>query len=101
MTNAQIIYNARVQLMKAGKIAADNEGQPEEIHTYDHWKKLGYHVLKGEKAICKLNIWKPVQRKGRKAETQPDNEEEKTEPAPWMIPKTAFFFSRSQVDSIA
>lgn len=98
MTNAEIIYNARMALAKDGKLAVDAEGQPEEIHTYDHWKKLGYQVLRGEKAVCKLSIWKPVQRKGRKPE---QDEEQGEAPAPWMLPKTAFFFSRSQVDSLA
>jgi len=71
------------------------------MHTYDHWKKLGFQVLKGEKAICKLNIWKPVSKKSKK---QPEPEEAEGQDAKetlYMIPKTAFFFSRSQVDSIA
>lgn len=99
MTNADIIFNARMQLAKDGKIAMTEEG-PEEIHTYDHWKKLGYQVLRGEKAVCKLNIWKPIKGKGKRADEQAEDEQDKKEPAPWMVPKTAFFFSRSQVDSV-
>lgn len=94
MTNAEIILNAQRQLEKAGKISAD-----EEIHTYNAWKKLGFHVLRGEKAICMLKIWKPVTKKGRKAE--PEGDEERQEENPWMMLKNAYFFSRSQVDSIA
>lgn len=97
MTNEEIIYNARKQLAKDGKIAVSPEGQPEEIHTYDNWKKLGYHVLKGEKAICKLSIWKPVSKKKKQEQEQEVPEDERT---PWMVPKTAFFFSRSQVDEL-
>lgn len=100
MTNSEIIYNARMQLAKDGKLIVDENGEVEEIHTYDHWKKLGYHVLRGEKAVCKLNIWKPVSKK-RKAEQEPDPDEERKEPKPWMMAKTAFFFARLQVDSIA
>ena len=98
MTNAEIIYNARMQLAKDGKIATV-DGEPEEIHTFKKWRELGYTVLRGEKAICKLGIWKPVQKKGRKPEQEPD-EDDKKEPAPWMVAKTAFFFSRSQVDAL-
>ena len=103
MTNAEIIYNAKIQLAKDGKLTIDASGEIEEIHTYDHWKKLGYQVLKGEKAICKLNIWKPISKKKAQKEQEEAGEEkeEKKEPAPWMMPKTAFFFSRSQVDKIA
>lgn len=100
MTNAEIIYNARMQLAKEGKLKVDAEGQPEEIHTYNHWKKLGFYVLRGEKAVCKLNIWKPVPGKGRKPDPDEEQGEDKQAPAPWMIPKTAFFFSRSQVDCV-
>ncbi len=96
MTNAEIIYKARVRLAADGKIGL-NDGEPEEIHTYDHWKKLGYQVLRGEKAVCRLNIWKPVPKKQK-----PDqDDDEQKEVTPYMIPKTAFFFSRAQVDSIA
>lgn len=95
MTNYEIIYNARKQLAKDGKLIIDENGEIEEIHTYDHWKKLGYHVLRGEKAICKLSIWKPVSKK-KKQEPEQDQEEK----TPYMIPRTAFFFSRSQVDEL-
>ena len=99
MTNAEIIFNAQVQLAKVGKLAVDNENGIEEIHTYNAWKKLGFHVLRGEKAVCALKIWKPIDKKGRKPECEED--EEKQDATPWMILKTAYFFSRSQVDSLA
>ena len=95
MTNAEIIYRARMDLVKNGKIEMVND-QPEEIHTFNKWSELGFTVLRGEKAVFKLTIWKPTKRKGRKPE-----QEDEEEPTPWMIPKTAFFFSRSQVDSLA
>lgn len=96
MTNAEIIYAARMQLAKTGKLETVN-GQPEEIHTYQAWKKLGYQVLRGEKAVCMLRIWKPIPKKGRKPE--PDGDEEQQD-NPWMMLKAAYFFSQSQVDSI-
>ena len=98
MTNAEIILSARNQLYKAGKLRKNEDNQIEEIHTYNAWKKLGFHVLRGEKAICMLKIWKPVTKKGRKAD--PDGDEERQEESPWMMLKNAYFFSRSQVDSL-
>lgn len=95
MTNAEIIYAARVQLANTGKLNTVN-GVPEEIHTYQAWKKLGYQVLRGEKAVCILKIWKPIPKKGK---PEPE-EEEKRKDDPWMMLKTAYFFSQSQVDSI-
>ena len=97
MTNAEIIMAARMELAKAGKLEIIN-GEPQEIHTYNAWKRLGFQVLKGQKAVCMLRIWKPIPKKGTKPVQIED--EEDNEQKPWMMPKNAFFFSASQVDSI-
>lgn len=89
MTNKQIIDNARFGLAADGKLEMVN-GQPEEIHTYNKWKELGYQVFRGEKAICKLAIWKPISKK--KAEDEEEQEKDVR-----MTMKTAFFFSAKQV----
>lgn len=103
MTNAEIIYAARMQLAKTGKLETV-DGQPEEIHTYQAWKKLGYQVLRGEKAVCMLRIWKPIPKKGGAGKPapkpEPEQDEEQQNASPWMILKAAYFFSQSQVDSI-
>lgn len=72
MTNNMIIFWASVELMKEGKLSGTgrmveielDDGQrisveePEEIHTFAAWKKMGFIVKKGEKATAQINIWK-------------------------------------------
>lgn len=103
MTNEQIIFNERMELMKNGIIGksgrkilvADMYGnqkeieEPEQMHTYAEWKKRGYTVKHGQHAVSKLTIWKHTR---AKAEKEGDKDKEK------MFMKTAFFFSASQVD---
>ena len=96
MTNKQIIANAQMKLAADGIIEVVN-GIPEEIHTYAKWKQLGYQVLRGEKAVCKLNIWKPVTSK-KKVE---ENGEEKEVETERMTIKSASFFARNQVEAMA
>lgn len=105
ITNAMIVQNAQFQLMEQGKIGttgnmlkftdeAGNEfemPEPEPIHTFAMWKKLGYHVKRGESAIVKLQIWKYA------AAKKTDDTAEVEENAR-MFMKTAFFFSLSQVE---
>lgn len=71
MTNAQIIMNESIRLMEEGilkgngqfaEIETENGTMvielPEEIHTFNGWKQLGYSVKKGEKSSIKFPIWK-------------------------------------------
>lgn len=72
MTNAQIIFNARMELLEAGKIQStgkvyemeteDGERirieEPEELHTFAKWRELGRVVKKGEHAITAVTLWK-------------------------------------------
>lgn len=53
ITNAMTIMLKEVELQQAG-IITENEC----IHTYQHWKAIGFQVKKGEKAIAKFPIWK-------------------------------------------
>ena len=67
MTNEMIIFWNAVDLMNSGLIGTtgrsvtiqDAEGnekvlmEPEAIHTFSHWKELGYSVKKGEHAARK------------------------------------------------
>jgi hypothetical protein len=71
MTNAQIIFNQSMKLMEEGKIGTTGRtltmigedgskttvNEPEAIHTFAEWKRLGYMVQKGQKAIAKFSIW--------------------------------------------
>lgn len=82
MNNAQIIFNESIELMKEGIIGTtgrqltieyekDGEmvkeviNEPEPIHTYKEWQKLGLQVQKGEKAIAKFTIWMYTDKKSK------------------------------------
>lgn len=107
MTNAQIIFNEAVELMKNGKIGTtgrqfeveDENGnkmmldEPEAIHTFQTWKKLGYCVKKGEKAVAQFHIWKCVSK-------ETENSEGITEEQKRMFMKKTSFFSASQVQAM-
>ena len=71
MTNAQIILNESIRLMEEGILKGSGRfGEietdtgtitielPEDIHTFNGWKALGYSVKKGEKSSIKFPIWK-------------------------------------------
>lgn len=109
MTNAAIINEAAYQLMVEGKIGTtgraitvkmlDKDGnefekvipEPEMLHTFQHWKSLGFKVKKGEHAVARIEIWKHAS----KMETDDNGEEiDKSR----MFRKVACFFSMSQVE---
>ena len=87
MTNLEIIATAKKQLIAAGKIRPEDE-----IHTYNHWKRLGYQVFRGEKAVACITIWKSFQ-----AKAADDDEEKDQPPKTGMRKKNSYFFSSQQV----
>lgn len=107
MTNAQIIGNASIELMNAGKIGTtgrtlifiDATGteitmpEPEAIHTYSTWKEMGYQVQKGQKAVAKITIWKHAV---RTIKTDDGSEAQQEH----MFPKLSAFFAAHQVEPI-
>ena len=107
MTNAEIIMSNRIFLMEQGLLKATDQKMmhvdengvrkecfvPEEIHTFNAWKKMGFIVQKGEHAIAKFPIWK-YSEKTRKD----DDGEEKKDAKMYM--KVAFFFTAEQVKPI-
>ena len=107
MTNAQIVFNAQIELMKSGIIrttgnvlemelpdgTTETMPEPEAIHTYKTWQRLGYQVRRGEKAITDLHIWKYTTKKKSDAATVEDEENK-------MFFTKAYFFSAAQVDKI-
>ena len=108
MTNEQIILSNRVFLMEEGVlngtgetfIFEDENGRreievPEEIHTFNVWKSLGYAVRKGEHSVARFPIW---QKSKGKPEGETEEEEKKNKDRYYM--KTAFFFTRKQVEEI-
>jgi hypothetical protein len=76
MTNAQIIFNESVNLMKAGMLKGTGEFVtveledgtreqleiPEAIHTFARWKAYGRQVKKGEHAAFTAYIWKHTEK---------------------------------------
>ena len=107
MTNAQIILNESIKLMKDGVLAgsgikatltaADGTQEvielPESIHTFAAWKAAGYSVKKGEQAIAKFAIWKYA------SDKQADDEN--ADESGHCFLKVSFFFKRAQVEKIA
>lgn len=109
MTNEEIVMRESVELMKQGILASagqfeseDGDGNviivdiPEEIHTYQEWKLMGMQVKKGEHAIAKFPVWKPV--KGKK---KADDEQEQPSKNQRFIMCNASWFKGSQVEEIS
>lgn len=79
MTNAQIIMT---------EVAL--HGVQEEVDTYAGWKRRGYQVQKGNKALFKTRIWKPCKSKAKKQDEDGEDESK-------LIMVDASFFGLSQV----
>ena len=107
MTNTMIIATEQLRLLNDGilhytgkmievynmalcRVEETAEIQP--IHTYAHWKSMGYQVKKGEKAIAKFPIWKYT--KGKKKEMTEEEAQEKG----YCFMKMSAFFSDEQVE---
>ena len=111
VTNRQIIFLAACDLVEDGKIQTTgrmidfemDDGmvitvpEPEPIHTFQHWKALGYRVNKGEHAITKLSIWKYVDKKKKGDEAEKAEDEENAVKAGHCIRKESHFFALHQV----
>ena len=90
MTNNAIILGQLMLLIADNKISEE-----EEIHTYAHWKSLGYQVKKGQKAVAQFPIWKYTSKK--KAE---EVSEEEAQARGYCFMKMSSFFSTKQVEPI-
>ena len=106
MTNEQIIFAARCDLMEQGLIGTTGRTlqfemedgttkympEPEEIHTYSYWKsEYGLVPKKGTHAVATLQIWKC----GKKKKVDQDGDGKDQE---HMFKTKGFFFSPSQVE---
>lgn len=107
MTNAMIILLESVKLMEAGVLSGtgqvitveDANGKkeleiPEDIHTYQHWKSLGYQVKKGSKAVAQFPIWKYTAKR-----TQDESEEQAQESGHCFL-KMSSWFKKDQVEEV-
>lgn len=113
MTNAEIVLSNRIFLMEQGILKGipgtsllwkDEQGEreilmPEEIRTFDDWKRLGFIVQKGQHAVARFEIWMP--KKGRaKAGAEKEDEDQKEKAPRGFYKKMAFFFTIDQVKKI-
>lgn len=112
MTNEEIVFRNRVILMANGVISGipgttmkfkNEQGEekeimiPEEIFTFEEWKRRGYMVQKGQHSIARFPIWMP--KKGKKAEPPKDVDEKEMNSNGFYM-KVAYFFTLSQVKKI-
>lgn len=92
MTNAQIIVEAMLLA----------ELDPEEVvvDTFAGWKRKGYTVKKGEKAVFQTSIWKPSKKNHVKESEVEENEvpTEDTEKHTYLHLVKASFFTSDQVE---
>lgn len=118
MTNAQIIQNESFRLMEEGILKGSGQYAtietedgtmtvelPEEIHTFNGWKELGYSVKKGEKSSIKFPIWKHTRKmlntNTGNAEMDKMNEAVNAKGGETsMFMKTAAWFTFGQVEPI-
>lgn len=101
MTNAEIITRAAVAAGIITEKDAENvvmHGMELPLHTFAEWNKRGYSVKKGEHAALKTEIWNYAQGKKKKESKKEENAEEET--AGHYYIKTAYFFTRAQVEAI-
>nr|DAZ80658.1 MAG TPA: protein of unknown function (DUF1738) [Caudoviricetes sp.] len=112
MTNASIILNESIRLMKSGILSGtghfidivDEGGKteqleiPEEIHTFNAWKQRGYIVRKGEHAVASFPIWKYIGSK-RKESDEPQETDESGSNG-YCRMKLSHFFTAAQVQPL-
>lgn len=106
MTNEQIIFAARCDLMEQGVIGTTGRTlqfemqdgttkmmpEPVEIHTFKFWKdNYGMVPKKGTHAIATLQIWKC----GKKKKNSDDEEDQDR-----MFLGKGFFFSPDQLEPL-
>lgn len=87
MTNAEIIT-----------VACAAAGVMEKVDTYQGWKRAGYQVQKGSRALFSTKIWKPRNKSRRDIEREEAGEE--VEDKGRFIMVKASFFGLSQVAPI-
>lgn len=114
MKNSEIVFANRVFLMEQGVIKGipgtsllwkDDQGEreimmPEEIKTFDAWRKEGFIVQKGQHAVAKFQIWMPKTKKGKKVEAgESENADDAEMMAKGFYKKLSYFFTRDQVQA--
>lgn len=85
--NEQPATVADVEIM----LAAD------ELHTFDHWKKEGKSVKKGETHLIECYLWKYTTRPSKAQREAAEAEGKEAAPAPHFYPTKSHLFSCLQV----
>lgn len=111
MTNANIILNESVKLMKENKLKGSGKigtveinGEqmqielPEEIHTFNGWKERGFKVKKGEHSNIKFAIWKYTERAKKEEEKNGSLADDVN--ISHMFMKLSAFFTAEQVEPL-
>ncbi len=96
VSNREIVFGEQARLFEEGIIGLDEDGMFEPLLTYAEWKKRGFQVRKGERAIAKFGIWKPKTRKQK----EEDEQSTKSVKTNGFFLKTSAFFIRRQVEPI-
>ncbi len=70
-----------------------------ELHTFDHWKKEGKSVKKGEKALLECYLWKYTTKPSKEQREKAAAEGKEAAPDPHYYPTKSHLFSCLQVES--
>ena len=91
MTNLEIIVGA----MKLTGL----DPRTDVVNTFAGWKRRGYSVKKGEKAVFKTKIWKPVKYTKKEQESEIDaNLSAEESDNKHLVLVNAAFFTAEQVE---
>ncbi|MBO1301857.1 hypothetical protein J3353_02350 [Faecalibacterium sp. Marseille-Q4137] len=71
----------------------------DELHTFDHWKKEGKSVKKGEKALTECYLWKYTTKPSKEQREKAAAEGKEAAPDPHYYPTKSHLFSCLQVES--
>lgn len=99
MTNYEIVSEAKMNLMEEGLIhgvLVDGEEIPEELYTFDQWKKQGRIVKKGEHAVTKLMLWVPTKRTRKMLDDNEGELDEKQKKSMRMSLRLSALFTKEQ-----
>ena len=71
-----------------------------ELHTFDHWKKEGKSVKKGETHLIECYLWKYTTRPSKAQREAAEAEGKEAAPAPHFYPTKSHLFSCLQVHDV-
>ena len=101
----------QIAAMAANAVTTDENGEEQpatiadveiilaaaELHTFDHWKKEGKSVKKGETHLIECYLWKYTTRPSKAQREAAEAEGKEAAPAPHFYPTKSHLFSCLQV----